>query len=228
MNEIQEQIQRCEAFWSLIPSQLEQLAEQSELSTVTEENLIFRPGDEADSVYVLASGSVQISHYEKNGRKAILQTVWPGELFGQCALVAPVAREASCEVTSNASVVIIPTGPLRELMLVNPRLTHDLMLNVGGIMRSLAFRMSSILLRPKRQRLLDLLRSMARCHGVPVKDGVMIPIPFSHQQLSEMIGASRETVTVVLGRLKNEGVLTSISRQIVLKDQNVFRASDVC
>ena len=216
MLEISEHIHVCEALRSLSPSQVTELSSHSELNSIPKDGTIFVPGDAMDSVYLLASGAARITHTEANGKRAILQVIGPAELFGQCALIDTRRREAQCSASLDSTVITLPVHSLKRLMGENPRLTSDLMLNIGNIMHGLAHRLASVLLRPKRQRLLDVLWNLAVTSGVESENAILIPQVFSHQEFGEMIGASRETVTITLGQLKSEGIIALDGRQIIL------------
>ena len=216
MTELTEYLHSCEAFRALFPSQAKELAEHAKVTLMSKGEDVFVPGDLSEHVFLLVSGAAQISHTDPNGKRAILQVVWAGNLFGQCALIDVALREARCRTTLDSKIVTIPVSSIKKLMIENPRLASDLMLDIGNIMRSLAHRLASVLLRPKRQRLLDLLRTLA------VKDengNALIPEVFSHQELSEMIGASRETVTVILGQLKDDGIVQYDGRRLLISSQ---------
>ncbi|MEP3477770.1 MAG: Crp/Fnr family transcriptional regulator [Fuerstiella sp.] len=216
MTELTEYLHSCEAFRALFPSQAKELAEQASINLFAKGEDVFAPGDDSLNVYLLISGSAQISHTDPNGKRAILQVVGAGKLFGQCALIDICTREARCTTTLDSKIVSIPVHAIKKLMIENPRLASDLMMDIGNIMRALAHRLASVLLRPKRQRLLDLLENLA------IKDdegNVSIPEVFSHQELSEMIGASRETVTVILGQLKDDGLVALDGRRLVITSE---------
>jgi CRP-like cAMP-binding protein len=218
MSEINESviaIQRCQPFVSLRPSEVQSLAAASKRLCFERGEVVFLPGDESDCLFILAEGRVVLSHRE-NGKRAIIEAIWPDELFGQCALVHGGLREATCEVPKSATVIQVPLKVVSDFMDANPRFARDLMADVGGAMRRLAHRLVSVLIRPKRQRLVDLLLQLARSRGVARDSGVLIPALVTHQELGEMIGATRETVTVVLGQLRRENVIDFDGRRIVV------------
>ena len=79
-------------------------------------------------------------------------------------------------------------------------------------------RLKYLLFRSNRERLVHLLLELAEQYGRPTPAGVELRIKLSHQDLASIIGSTRETVTVVLGELQNEGRLQLGRRKIVLTD----------
>ncbi len=210
-------IQRCKPFVSLRPSEIESVASDSQGLRFERGDAVFHPGDESDCLFILAEGRVVLSHRE-NGKRAIIESVWPNELFGQCALVHSGPREVTCEVPKSATVIKVPLKMLCKFMETNPRLARDLMEDVGGAMRRLAYRLVSVLIRPKRKRLVDVLSHLAQSSGVASGSGILIPAQVTHQELGEMIGASRETVTVILGELRRENAIDFDGRRIIVRE----------
>ena len=219
MAEIIEHLHACETLSALLPSQVKELAVHATMRSVPKNTDVFIPGDAADSVYLQVFGSGQITHADKSGKRAILQVIWPGKLIGHCALIDVRVRESRCTMTSDSLIIVIPVSSLKKAMSENPGLTSDLLQDIGNTMRSLAHRLASVLLRPKRQRLLDVLSDLANSNGVEHENALLIPQVFSHQQLSEMIGASRETVSIILGQLKAEGIVAYNGRRIMMMAQ---------
>lgn len=86
--------------------------------------------------------------------------------------------------------------------------------------RRIERRLKSLLFRSNRERLVHLLMELAEKYGQRSADGVTLGIKLSHQELASIIGSTRETVTVVLGELQNEGSLIIKRRQIILRDMD--------
>ena len=77
-------------------------------------------------------------------------------------------------------------------------------------------RLKSLLFRSNRDRLVHLLLELAEKYGRPTVEGVVLGIKLSHQDLASIIGSTRETVTVLLGELQQEGQLRIERRRIIL------------
>ncbi len=211
-------IQKCKPFVSLRPSEVQTVAAHAKHLSFERGDTVFQSGDDSDCVFILTEGWAVLSHRENN-KRAIIEMIWPDEVFGQCSLIHADRREATCEVPKSASVIRIPLGVLSDVMNNNPRFARDLMEDVGRSMRRLAYRLVSVLIRPKRQRLVDVLRHLAQSKGVTCDSGgVLIPAQVTHQALGEMIGASRETVTVILGELRREKSIDFEGRRIIVRE----------
>lgn len=215
MNNYEVILQTCAAFCSLIPSQLSELARGSRKHHLQSGTRLFESGDPASHVYLLSQGHLQLCHRDERGRRAIVRSVWPRDLFGESALTPSGVRYLSCDVARDSCVLSIAVAPLKTLMMANPQLAMD----VVGAVTEESLRISQALvatmLHSKRRRLIGQLETLARTQGALVANEIILPL-ISHQELSEMIGASRETVTTVLGQLRSQRVLRFDGRKIVI------------
>ena len=71
---------------------------------------------------------------------------------------------------------------------------------------------------------MHMLLELSEQFGVPHSDGIRLRIKLSHQDLANLIGSTRETVTVLLGQLKAEGLVTGGRQRIIVKDEPRLRA----
>ena len=79
-------------------------------------------------------------------------------------------------------------------------------------------RLKSLLFRSSRDRLIHLLLEISQQYGYPTSEGVVLGIRLSHQDLASIIGATRETVTTLLGEMQQEGLLLIKRQKLVLLD----------
>ncbi|MCR9197798.1 MAG: Crp/Fnr family transcriptional regulator [Planctomycetaceae bacterium] len=215
MNSLEVTLQSCPVFCSLIPSQVSDLAETCREHLVKAGRRLFECGHPASHVYLLRDGQLQLSHQDSRQRRAIVRSIWPGDLFGESALTPAAERRLSCDIARDSRVIQIPAIGLRKLMTVNTHFAMDLVSLLATETVGLRCELVSAMLHSKRQRLITLLQTLAETQGVTHKEETTMPL-ISHQELSEMIGASRETVTTVLGQLKQQQVLHFEGRRIVL------------
>lgn len=215
MNALEVTLQSCPVLCALIPSQIRELAQTCREHAVKAGRQLFQSGQPASHIYLLSDGHLQLCHRDSRQRRAIVRTLWPGDLFGECALTPAARRRLGCDVARDSRVIQIPAVSLRKLMTVNAHFAMDLVSLLATESVRLRWELVSTMLHPKRQRLITLLQTLAESQGITDDDETTMPL-ISHQELSEMIGASRETVTTVLGQLKQQQFLRFEGRRIIL------------
>ncbi len=211
-------LKNCDLFDRLAPAEVALLETQSRSRTFDRKSLIYMPSDQGDAVLLLVSGRVKIYHLTGEGKESLLAFIEPGELFGDLAVIDAGQREEFAETMEKSAVVLIPGDAIRRLMEDHPAVSLGISKLMGLRRRRVERRLKSLLFRSNRQRLVYLLLELAERYGKHGSDGVTIGLKLSHQELSSIIGSTRETVTVLLGELQDEGSLIIKRRQIVLKD----------
>lgn len=218
-------LKNCELFERLTPEQIARIESTAQARKFARGNLIYLPSDASESVLLLTSGRVKIYHITGDGKQAILALVEPGELFGEVAIFAGGQREEFAEAMEAATLIRIPGDEIRRLMEQHPQVSLGVTKLMGMRRQRVERRLKSLLFRSNRERLTHLLLELADKYGRRTAAGVEIGIKLSHQELASIIGSTRETVTVVLGELQNEGSLVIKRRQIVLTRLDQLAAS---
>jgi CRP/FNR family transcriptional regulator, cyclic AMP receptor protein len=125
----------------------EALAARVEVQTFSSGATLFEYGDPGDSMYVLQSGSVELSVKTKTGEKLHLETAEPGDFFGEISLLDQGPRTATAHALCNCSVLVVDRGDLDELFRMHPPAALDLLAATGRRMRQ-----SALLLRNAASR----------------------------------------------------------------------------
>lgn len=209
-------LKNCTLFERLTPAEAARLEHRSQAKRFQRGGLIYVPSDADESVLLVASGRVKIYHLTSDGKQVLLAIIEPGELFGELALFDEGRRDEFAEAMAATTVLRIPADVIRRLMEAHPDLSLGVTKLMGLRRRKIERRLRSLLFRSNRERLIHLLLELVDQYGRRTPEGIEIGLRLSHQELASIIGSTRETVTLVLGELKNEGSLIVRRRQIVL------------
>ena len=178
-------------------------------------SVVYSPAHKLDSVFVLESGFIKLFHRTWQGKDGTLMLVGPGQIFGELSLFELEPRSEFAETVERSTVLEIPSDLMWELM-EYPEVKADVADVVRERRQYAERRLKNLLFTSIRERLVHLLLDLAEQFGEPTDGGIRIRINLSHQELANMIGSTRETVTVVLGELKERKILSVGHRQIVL------------
>lgn len=103
------------------------LAERLECTAVAAGHTIFRDGDPGDSLYVVRSGSVEISVRTTTGERVLLETAGAGDFFGELSLLDSGPRMATAEATSDVEMLVLDRDGLEEFLRLKPAAAMDLL-----------------------------------------------------------------------------------------------------
>ncbi|HEX8495080.1 MAG TPA: Crp/Fnr family transcriptional regulator [Pyrinomonadaceae bacterium] len=179
---------------------------------------IYRAGDAADALYVIARGRVKLCRIESDtNREAVIDILSAGALFGESALYDAGARENCAVAYENARLLRIPVGEFQKVMAEDHTL-YDYTFRLIGQRRALAERrVTDFALDAIPARLEKLLVEYSDRYGVHDNAGVLIDIPLPHREIASIVGSTRESVTVRLNAMRREGIIDFVNRKILIK-----------
>ncbi len=198
---------------------LERLAAISTAIDFRRRRFIYRAGDEANALYLIARGRVKLCRVEKaSEREAVIDILPFGSLFGESALYSAAGLRENCAVAyENSRMLRIPVGEFKKGMLENREL-YDYTFRLIGQRRAQAERrVADFALDAIPARLEKLLIEYSTRYGVINTGGVLIDIPLPHREIASIVGSTRESVTVRLNALRREGVIDFVNRKILIK-----------
>jgi CRP-like cAMP-binding protein len=210
-------LKNCDLFSRLSASQISHLESRSVSKTFDRGGVIYLPSDRNDSVALLARGRVRLYHLTNEGKQAILAIMDPGEMFGELSLMEDGSRDEFAEAMEKTTVILVPREEVQSLMAEYPDVALGVTRLMGFRRQRIERRLKSLLFKSNRERLVHLLVELSAKYGQQTEDGVQIGIKLSHQELANIIGSTRETVTVLLGELQTEGSLLIRRRQLIIK-----------
>lgn len=161
--------------------------------------LIYSPGDRIQQIYFLKRGRVQLFQVTPEGKQLTLTYLGDGNIFGETDLFATGA--GSCYAKTVAPTLVCSMGKhdLAGFMLKRPRVALKLVEILSHEIRKLQSLTTTLVLEDVRTRTGYLLLTLAQQFGQPEEDGwLRIDLRLTHQELANLIGATRESVSLVL------------------------------
>lgn len=167
--------------------------------------ILYTPGDPSDSLFLMEAGRVQQYHLSPDGRKLITSIFGPGDIFGTTALAKASRRYLFAEAMDDCVILALPRRRAQELLLREPEAILILIDRLGQRLGHIQDKMQALAFEPIAVRL-------ARCLIETVDNGVVEG--YSHQELSEIVGTHRESVTATLNHFKDEELVDIERRRI--------------
>jgi CRP/FNR family transcriptional regulator len=211
-------IRESEVGASLGAETLALLADGSEAVDFRRRRFIYRRGDVADALYVIARGRVKICSIDDvTGREAVIDIVCDGALFGESSLYSAGVREKCAIAYEQARLLRIPAGVYREGMAASRELYDYTFRMVGQRLSRAERRVADFALDAIAARLDKLLVDLSERYGRPEAEGVLIDLPLPHREIASIVGSTRESVTVRLNAMRRAGIIDFVDRKILIK-----------
>ena len=176
--------------------------------------LIFSAGESNHHIFLLLSGRIKIYQSSTTGKEAILWFCFAGELFGLAEAALGGGRMVSAQACDACEVLRIPQEIFRTFLETHPRTSLVIVQVLASRLRVLGDMVISLISDDVRTRILKIVLQLSSRCGVPSTQGLCLDIAFTHQELADMIGTTRQTVTTTLGQLECEGVLATDNHKI--------------
>ena len=210
-------LSETDIFRDLTAEDMTWVSQVTTMITAKKGRTIYSQEEPAEVLFVLKKGRVQIYRLTPDGRKLTLATIGPGTIFGEMSLVGQHMYSTYAEAIDDITLCVMSRVDLERVLISKPRVALRLLDVLGRRMREMESRLEGITFKGVPTRLAGLLLDLERTSG-PTVEG------FSHLDLAEMIGATRETVTKALDEFRAAGLVELGRRQLTILDRERLRA----
>jgi len=203
---------------------LARLAATAQLQSFQPRRVVFLPGDRAVGVYFLASGRVKISKVTRDGKELTLAYRTTGDFFGESALLEGGPREEMVETMDVTATIEVERGVLDKLLATNAAVTYQFLRAMINRRRELESKVEQLVFKDVASKLAELLLRLGSEHGLEQKRGLVLGLKITHQEMANLIGSTRETVSLTLSMFKRKGLLQTEGRRLILIDREALRS----
>lgn len=194
-------------FSALSDNEIRLIESRVRLSRYPKNSVILSESETNECMYTVLEGEVKAYHQTEDGRESILAIHGPGESFGELSLIDGKTMPATVAANVDSLVACITKQDFNAMLIGNVTIMFNFLKLMCARLRE-SWRMQEILhMRDASARIKMMLLKLSEDHGSKVADGIIIDLHFTHQQLADMSGLTRETVTRVLDQLKRNGLL---------------------
>lgn len=173
--------------------------------------VIIEHGDDASALYILLSGLVKVFVSDERGKEVVLREQGPGSVLGELALLAGMPRTASVMTLENCEFLVLSKRSFDQCLADHPNIAFNLVRALARQVQLLTESVSDFALLDVYGRVAKILTESAS-----EEDGQRITPKFTHQQIADRVGASREMIGKILKDLKVGGYLSTEGKRYIL------------
>lgn len=181
--------------------------------TYPRNTLLISEQDHSDALFFVIDGKVKIFVSDENGKEVILNILGAGEYFGEISLIDEAPRSASAMTMKPSRILSVPRRGFERCLMERPEISVKLMRLLTGRLRALTDVAKNLALQDVYGRLRGTLQKLAR----ETSEGLVIEQRLTHQDLANMVGASREMVSRIMKDLSNGGYVETDSKSITIR-----------
>ncbi len=184
-------------FRDLSSHELEELDRVTAMSTCRRGKVFYTPGQTGEVLFILKRGRVNLYRINPDGKKLVTATIGAGTVFGEMSLVGQGMHDTFAESAEECTLCVMSRSDVEHLLLSKPRVGLRFMELMASRLREVEARMETVAFKSVPARLASSL--------LELQDGNGQIAGVSHQDLADMVGTYRETVTRILNEFRNEG-----------------------
>ena len=180
------------------------------------------------ALYLIASGTVQVYMTGVDGRETILSFLERGDFFGEMSLIDGEPRSASVRTVTDAQLMIIHREPFLTLIRQTPEIAMSLLSEMSKRLRKANKQIGSLSTMSVSGRVAGTLLNLMEERGMRIHtdNGQMVTVIHNRptqQQLADMSGTTRETVSRICSLLVKANAIAMTGKDIVIFDESALQ-----
>jgi CRP-like cAMP-binding protein len=181
-------------------------------------DIIYNQSAPVNKVYLISKGKVKVVYYSADGNEIIKAILIKGELFGEKALLGDQVRdEQAIAMTDDTRLCPLSIDKMYELMRNNGRFSLEISKIIGFRLKKMERRLERLLFKDAKTRLIEFIQDLIEEQQPDSSDNIIeIKHFYTHNDIANLIGTTRETVTKLFNQFKQAGILEYSRRSIII------------
>lgn len=219
MKDIPQLLKEVPLFSGLSESDLEALSAIVSRRQYTKSETLFHQGDPGEEFLVLTSGSVKVELMNTDGKELTLTILTPYQFLGELALLDDVPRSATVVALEPSEFLAINKKDFARVLESYPSMAVPMLRQLTKRVRILTDDIASMAFMDSYGRVTRKILSLAEEMGEDQADGsIFVNQSLTHQQLANLVGTTRETVTKILNQMKDANLISIRRHRITIHD----------
>lgn len=203
-------------FRDLEPERIEMIEQATVMRTIAKGQILYSQEDRAEALFLLKRGQVTIYRLTPAGKRLELATIGPHTFFGEMPLLGESLRHAFAEATEESLLCVMSRADVERLIRAQPQVALRMLEALGRRLADREARLEELAYRSAPARIAALLLRLADSHAD-------VDLAVTHQEIGDMIGALRETVTAILDGFQAEGLVDLRRGHVLVRDPQGLR-----
>lgn len=186
---------------------------------------LFVEGQQPRGVYVLCAGRAKLTTSSPEGKTVIARLAEPGEVLGLSATLSGEPYHLTAETIEPCQADFVRRDDFLRYLREQPEVCLRVIEMLSEILRAAHTQIRSFgKAHSAAERLARLLLCWGERMGDSTQEGIHLKLPLTHQEIAQMIGASRETVSRLLGELRNQQIISLNGSGLLIRDKDALLA----
>ncbi len=205
-------------FSNLNDDEIKYLEEKSILKSFDPGATIIQQGEMTSTVYFLLSGTVHVVDYSRSERAVTYASLRDGDMFGEMSAIDGLPRSAWICAITHCKVAALSGEIFLNLLKKNTEICLAMLKQLSSRIRLADERFTDVSILGTEQRACMELIRMSKSHPSQSGKYIILQMP-TQANFANMIGSSRETVSRIFTKLKEESILIKTNNGYVIPNR---------
>lgn len=206
-------------FWTLSMNQIKQLCIITGFKKAKKGDIIYFSSSDVPRVFLLKKGNIKIVSIDEDGNETIKDIIEKGDLFGELTLESDKnSNEYAKALTDDVAICSFLLSDFEDLLLRNPSLALSYTKFVGLKLKRIKNNYANLVSKDAKTRLLTFIKDWAARDGKRDGNRVTIQNYLTQNDIAQIICTSRQTATVLLNELEENGLMHYGRKEIIIED----------
>ena len=220
---IKEFLESVNLFYDVKDSVIEEISNLCQSKSYPKNSMIILEEEFGDQLFIVRTGTVKITRVNDEGKEVILALLGVGDFFGEMAILDGKSRSANALAQENCELLTMKSNDFLALLKNNFKVSYALMSQLAKRIRKSDLHIEALSLSDAEHRIGVSILNLAEEMGVIRKGKVTIEnLPFQ-QDIANMSGTSRETVSRILKLFEDRNMLRKHGHTLVIPDYTHFK-----
>lgn len=212
-------------FRGLDPASLQSFEAIKSMSFYPKGATLFVEGQSPRGVYVLCAGRAKLTASASSGKTLIMRLAEPGEVLGLSATISGELYHLSAETIEPCQADFVRRDDFIAFLRAYPEVCFRVVEMLSSSLHAASAQIRSFgKVNKAAERLSGLMLRWCDETGEKTEGEIRLKVPFTHQEIAQMIGASRETVSRLLGELKRQQIISIKGSILLVRDRAALAA----
>ena len=209
-------LRAIDLFQDLKDNEVEEIGKQMRMVHYPNNHVFYIPDNANEMMFLIKTGRVQLYRISPDGRKLVLATLHSGSVFSNITLLGQHLHNTFAQSLDDCCVCLMDRVDMEALLFARPAVAIRLLEMLGNRLIHLEQRYEDLAFRRISTRLARLLLELTEENHSSVVTG------YTQQQLADMLGTYRETITQTLKDFKQEGIVLLSRKTIEILDRDAL------
>ncbi len=215
-----ESLKKIALFSSLTTDELHKIQEKIVFKRFKKKEVILQEEQTSEFMYIIIDGEAKVVQTTDKGKEILITMHKSGDFFGELSLIDGKTAPAAVWATRDSVTAIISKKDFFSLLFAQSKVLESLLRILCERIRESMKKIQLLNFNNASQRIKMLLLMLSENYGEKTEDGTVLNIRLIHQDIADMTGLTRETVTRILDKWQKSGEIKILkNRRIILQPE---------